>query len=137
MSYLWRVVFYWFPPLLYIGLIFSLSSFSHFSVELPSIPHIDKVMHFGEYFILALLLARALYSIKSGRMGWKVFWITLLFAAVLGGLDEVYQKTVPHRSSDPFDALADTIGGITGAYCYVFFRIRFARKEKESSAEHK
>jgi len=45
-------------------------------------------------------------------------WISILFAACYGCLDEVHQYFVPERNADWLDAAADTVGGIAGVLLY-------------------
>jgi VanZ family protein len=74
---------------------------------LPPLPdNSDKVEHLAGYFVLAAAAVQLFY----GRM--------LLFAAVglvlLGVGVELAQGMTAYRSSDPYDALANTIGVLLG-----------------------
>jgi len=101
---------YWFPTLLWAGVIFYLS---HLPVEeLPSweIPYLDKVVHAIEFGILTLLCLRsfvATYPSKSIR-----FLILLTFAVVFSYAlqDEYHQSFIAGRITDVYDLLADTTG---------------------------
>ncbi|MFC1595364.1 VanZ family protein [Gemmatimonadota bacterium] len=80
----------------------------------------DKLGHFVEFGILALLAANALLTrpqfsaTKTGRRNtWR---FAVVIAALWGILDEIHQLWVPARSSDPFDAVADILGGMVGAW---------------------
>ena len=86
--------------------------------DLP--PHSDKVVHFIEYFILALLLYRGLANDASGRM--NVLLVALVLIGIgIAGLDELYQSIVPRRDSSVAD-LASDIGGIAAGALVVFSR---------------
>ena len=73
----------------------------------------DKLAHFGEYFVLGLLL--------FGGIGWTVSCsriATFLFLFAVGvsvaAFDELLQSYIPGRHMDLFDWLADTAGIATG-----------------------
>ena len=73
--------------------------------------HRDKLMHFGAYFGLAILLA-AVRSLR-GRMGQLQYLTTLLILSGYGVIDEFLQQFVS-RDPDPLDWLADTVGAAVG-----------------------
>jgi VanZ family protein len=113
---------YWLPLLLYIGLIFTLSSQS-------SVPQAqkfnDKFLHICEYGMLAFLLWRAFShqapeSFSSGR-----FASVVAAGAACGALDELYQSTVPGRFSSIFDWFADVAGIIVmTTLLYLLYKYR-------------
>lgn len=72
----------------------------------------DKVLHFWIYFPLGWLLALT-------EMRW---WQVLLVGALLAGMDEIYQGTVPNRSPDFLDWMAD-MGGIAVGW-FAEYRIK-------------
>ena len=105
----------WLPPLVYMAVIFHLSSESN---PLPEVTaHVwDKLLHVTEYSGLAFLLSRAL-------VGEGIGWVTALAVAILltsgyGASDEWHQAFVPLRSSDVHDWIADTLGAGMGAALY-------------------
>ncbi len=112
---------YWLPLLVYVGLIFLLSSLSRrphsFLEHFP-----DKLLHFVEYALLAALTARAINSLPRPDAWWLVLLLTFLVVAVLGILDELYQSTIPHRSPEVLDWVADAAGGLLGGSCYLFLK---------------
>ena len=73
---------------------------------------IRKCAHFTEYFILSLLILRA---IRAGRHGTKLAWAVLAIVLVAGyaSLDEFHQRFVPGRTPAVTDVLIDTTGGAT------------------------
>ena len=101
-------------PLIYMALIFAISSMSHVSIP-SNFPFRDKGIHFCEYLVLGWLCTHAV------RAGWptRPAARTLLlgaFVATMWGLgDEIHQAFVPNRSADPYDLLADALGSISGA----------------------
>lgn len=99
----------WLPALLWMGLIFYLSS----RPDLPCHPDeradfvLKKAAHVVEYGILALLLWRALANTSQtdSPARW-VFLLSLLYAIS----DEVHQLFVPGRNGTPLDVLFDALG---------------------------
>ncbi len=94
-----------FPPLLWMGVIFTLSSIP--GKHIPKGWLIHQAAHFVEYFVLGLLLARALAHLQI-----KLRVLTLSLLSVLGVLlfaifDEWRQSFVPGRSSDLVTVLFD------------------------------
>ena len=70
---------------------------------------IRKSAHLTEYFLLGLLLYRAL---RGREQGWQLKWAiwAAAIAAGYGALDEFHQVFVPSRTASPWDALLDTVG---------------------------
>jgi len=87
--------------------------------KLPSAPFLffpgfDKLVHFGLYFILALLLFRPLT-----QKGWKVVMPVLLITMLVGGIIEALQFFLTQtRSADWGDFLADLTGAVCGLLAY-------------------
>lgn len=108
---LWR-----FLVLAWVGVLFWLSEQS----SLPSpakFEGVDKLEHAiffaagGACFLLGLRLAGLV-----GRT-FDAVAVTVLFCAIVGGLDEWHQTYTPGRSGgDVADWLADCVGGIIGAF---------------------
>ena len=102
----------WFLVVAYAVLIFILSSLSNPSpVPLPDIFMADKLIHFIEYAILGFLLFSALHE---GMALKKAVFLSIFMASIYGATDEFHQYFVAHRESDPFDFLADSLGGVAG-----------------------
>lgn len=100
----------WLPALAFAALILGVSSIPARSMpEAQSLWRLDKLVHALEYAVLATLVHRALRMSRAGNL----FFLALVSAvgcALFGGLDELYQSTVPGRDSSPLDALADLVG---------------------------
>lgn len=101
---------YWLPPILWMGVIFFLSS----RPDLPSLRltplNLQNVLgHLFEYGVLAYLLARALDRPPATRHAhlWAMV-ITMLYAAS----DEWHQTFVPGRHGDLLDWLVDIIAAL-------------------------
>lgn len=110
----------WLQAFLYYGLLTGLSSIPRLHLPQAGELPLDKACHLLAYSGLGFLLAR------TG----SPWWLAVLIASGLGGLDEFYQSFVPGRSSDWHDWLADTSGAALGAAVWVLVRRRrfFAAK---------
>jgi len=98
---------------LYAVAVIALSSWP--GVSLPNIGtgHLDKILHFGQYLVLAFLVARGWGLSLPRRWGARnvvLVIVLLLFAAA----DEYHQGWIPGRDPDRHDFLADAIGILIG-----------------------
>ncbi|MDI6765358.1 MAG: VanZ family protein [Bacteroidota bacterium] len=117
---------YQFPAIGWALFIFVASSIPAKSLPPMTLLRYDKLIHIGLFLIFGLLIYRALgtgknkYSLALGRVILSVS-IVILY----GVLDEIYQGTVPGRTLDVWDAVADTIGGVLAALViYIQYRMR-------------
>lgn len=87
-----------------------------------------KCGHVSEYFILGVLLFRA---IRMPGQGWQWHWafLAILIAALYASSDEIHQIFVPSRGASIFDALLDT-GGASLAQLAAWI---LNRRERRSS----
>jgi VanZ family protein len=106
--------------------LFSLFSFSGVDSSGFNIPHLDKAVHFTFYFVMVLLAFLAKGKEKSQGSGSANFlWYIVLFAICYGIIIEVLQHVATvDRYGDPFDALANSIGAITGMILIHFLFLR-------------
>lgn len=81
--------------------------------------------HFGEYFVLGLLLMLALRLDHSPR---KAFVFAVLIASAYGASDEFHQRFVVMRTPDVADWLLDTVGAAIGAGLGTLVLQRLPRK---------
>jgi len=109
---------FWIPAILWMAVIFFLSSIPGKDIPKVPIPHFHKIVHFIEYAILGMLLMRALlYSnlnVNSFRLSIASVIIIIFFAF----FDEWHQTFVPDRSGEFEDVLSDTIYSIVGVCLY-------------------
>lgn len=83
--------------------------------EIPKIPMMDKLVHFGFHCVLASLLSVSLYREWGVVAIRTVLVITLFFSIVYGGLIEWMQEQLTiSRHADGYDMLANTFGGVVG-----------------------
>jgi VanZ family protein len=122
----------WWPPLIYMGGIFSLSAQSR--LPEPPGPWIlswDKAQHCTAYFILGLLIIRSARRFPAWK-GMPAPLQAVLMGALYGTLDEVHQYFVPGRSTDPFDLMADITGLVLAAAAATLFtHIQTLRRDKD------
>lgn len=80
-----------------------------------SIPHFDKLVHFGFYFVETLLLILGFYY---SRMSVKVLMV--LAVVIFSGFIEVLQGAFFGRSRDVSDLVANTLGVLCAPGAAVF-----------------
>jgi VanZ family protein len=96
-------------------MIFALSS-----VPGSNVPgRFGPIAHFVEYAVLAVLLFRAL---ERGRSIRSALLMAVALASAYGLTDELHQRFVPLRVSDPVDWLVDTAGAALGVLAYLAVR---------------
>jgi VanZ family protein len=111
---------FWFPVIIYSGIIFWVSSLPYVKTPMPKI-HFDVILHMLVYMPFGFLLAKAIKNTKNS-VSWKsLLGLVLLFSFLYGCSDEFHQSFVPGRSSEVLDLIADTIGGVIGGYVYLWF----------------
>ena len=103
---------FWIPPILYMALIFWLSSRpSPDQIRLIPIIAGLKLVHVIEYGILYFLFWWALVNTTS--YNWiQIFMIAFSLTVLYGMSDEFHQLFVASRTSRFMDVVADGVGGI-------------------------
>ena len=87
----------------------------------------DKLEHAVEYFILALLLLRALkHSLVK-----RPFLMSIIIASLYGITDEIHQLFVPGRFFAVSDMLANTFGA---SLILLYFLIKHTKSYKTKKA---
>ncbi|MBT8493468.1 MAG: VanZ family protein [Deltaproteobacteria bacterium] len=105
---------YWLPAVGYAAVIFAVSSIPARSMPEGRFWDFDKLIHAGEYAVLAALLWWALArTTKLGR--WSRASVAALLAGLYGISDELHQSLVPGRAASVYDAIADFAGAVTAA----------------------
>lgn len=101
-------LFYWLPVLGYAGLILVLSSIPGAKVP-AAFPFVDKMAHMLEYSLFGLLVGRAIRFTWTGSGRVLMTLAAVGIGAGMGLLDELYQGTVPGRTTDPLDWVVDVL----------------------------
>jgi hypothetical protein len=103
----WR----WLPAILYLALIHLASSGNPEDIGLSLPDGVDKLAHFSEFGLLALLFWRPLRDAVPVFPEMKIAAILFIFVAANGVLDEFHQSFVAGRESSWADGAADLLGG--------------------------
>lgn len=111
---------YWGPVWLYAGIIFFGSSISSPPEALSSVLEkvSDKVLHLCEYALLGALVYRACRHAAGAWVAQRAVMVAVASCALYGLSDETHQLFVPFREADVFDLVADTLGGMVGAWAW-------------------
>ncbi|WP_372760366.1 VanZ family protein [Pseudoalteromonas sp.] len=80
-------------------------------------PHVDKVAHFGVFFILAMIMDKA-FKLP--------LYVQILLLAGYGAAIEIMQHTLPYRHA----SLADFIADFAGAASYFFIKVIYPFSKK-------
>ena len=111
---------FWFPVILYSGIIFYASSIPNVRAPLSEI-QFDKVLHIVEFMPLGFLVARGLYSQNLAVSGNVLLVFVFLASFLYGASDEYHQFLVVGRDAGLIDLMADTVGGTIGGAAYLSF----------------
>ncbi|NIM18967.1 MAG: hypothetical protein GTO51_01120 [Candidatus Latescibacteria bacterium] len=109
--------------ILYLALIFFISSRPHLRPPGPEFKLKDKLAHLSEYFILGALLFEGFgRGVSRSKFGTFIF----LFAVgtSIGALDEIFQSYIPGREMSAHDWLFDAVGVGLGSGVFVHFGLR-------------
>lgn len=109
----------WVPPCGIAALILLISSTP--GAYYPEHPDfLNNLVHFMEFGLLGLLLARALNNgFTLTRM--SIFLLTTAICTMFGLLDEVHQFLVPERMFDLMDLVFDSLGAAVGSGVFIFY----------------
>jgi VanZ family protein len=83
---------------------------------------IRKLGHWTEYFILAVLMMRALRKETGKNLELRHAVHTLIFILIYALSDELHQVFVPSRTASLGDVMIDVLGGICGIFWMVWYR---------------
>jgi VanZ family protein len=117
-----RILWRWAPVAMYMAAIFFVSADS--APPAPSAVS-DKVLHLLAYAGLAVTVCRAVTGGLPPRITRRQAMVTLLVTIGYGISDEIHQMSVPGRSPDVYDVLADAAGAVIGlTVCWAWGIIR-------------
>ena len=102
----------------YLSLLIANSFFSFANLSIKNLWKYDKIIHFGEYFILGFLLFNVLCekSFTKKDLTYYMFFITFIPI-----IDESIQFFTPYRVPSFYDLLADYFGAYLGCFLYYKF----------------
>jgi MYXO-CTERM domain-containing protein len=131
------MVRYWLPPLLWMAVMFWLSTdtfaaertggllWRTLSTLAPRVTDaqyawlhfgIRKAAHLTEYALLAVLLLRALRAGAAAAWHWRWALLAVLLVAAHALLDEYHQSFTQSRTASEWDSLLDIAGGLVGLF---------------------
>jgi VanZ family protein len=113
----------WLLTGLWAGIVAYLNQTPQFIDAPMPFPHLDKLVHFTEYGVLAVLLSFSLW-VSGVRIG-RAHLFSFLIIICLAALDEWHQQFVPGRSGNTLDWLADSISACI--LSVLMYRIRLNR----------
>lgn len=125
---------YQFPALVWALLIYFASSIP--ASDLPDIflLKFDKLVHVGIFFVFGFLTYRAFEPLrKRESFSIKRMVLAVIIVVAYGTIDELHQGSVPGRTLDLYDLLADTVGGIlSGGFAYMYYHWKQKRLKTAS-----
>ncbi len=103
---------YQFPALAWAITIFVLSLIPRMETP-PLFPHQDKVAHAAMFFVQCWLLWRAFtHQQRLRRLKSWALLLAFLVSTAYGAVHELYQRDVPGRTADVYDAVANGTGAL-------------------------
>ncbi|HOK53797.1 MAG TPA: VanZ family protein [Armatimonadota bacterium] len=109
-----RTILLWLPAVMWMTVIFVLSSFSSLPTP-PGFIGVDKLEHYTAYGIMSILVFVAMRGTRPDWSILKVAVAVVVISAVYGITDEIHQSFVPDRQAEVLDWISDVLGAITGA----------------------
>lgn len=111
MHKLLRIIYYWLPPFLWMGIIFYMSSQKSISITSNAVSEFVtfKTLHMIEYAFLFFLLYRAFQSLSWIQKN-KIVLYAICIALLYSLTDELHQLGIPTRQGRFRDILFDVVG---------------------------
>lgn len=105
--------------IMWAAIIFALCAMPGKNIPDPgvNIPHLDKVVHFGLFFVMSLLIRNA-FEYEAKRSLRLICLFCIIFAFAYGGVLELLQHYFFNRTGDWLDLLTDVAGGVAGCLLY-------------------
>lgn len=125
---------YFFLALGYCALIFWLSHQPDPPQPQIEFPLKDKVSHIVLYGVLAAILSVGMWQHRKPHPRRRLFWAPVIFVFAFGTFDEFHQWTVPGRFFDPFDVVANTVGGFLASLVLTYLYSWHAARQRGAVA---
>jgi VanZ family protein len=90
---------------------------------------VRKSGHFTEYFIFALLAARAFTTSARPMLRNRWFQVSLLLVVAYSLSDEFHQSFYPSRTSSMYDSMIDSFGGLVALTILWWRRGRIGKQQ--------
>lgn len=112
-----KFISFWIPVVSWMAIIFFLSSRERILVSEQQTVNfiIFKTLHVIEYFLLYVLVLRALRN-TAGLQKTSVFWAAFVLTALYAATDELHQTYVPTREGKVRDVIIDAFGALAAWY---------------------
>ena len=123
-----RFLWYQFPAVVWMIVIFIQSSIPYLSTPDLGFKLHDKLAHIVEFGIFGLLLFRAFFFSKSSLLKKWSHQFTIGIGVIYAIFDEIHQSWVPGRAADKYDVIADIVGLI---FVTVIFECWHRKKKKQ------
>jgi VanZ family protein len=121
---------YRYLALFYALLIFAVSAIPSLTPPPLGLVLEDKIVHFFEFGLFALLLFLAFYNSGKKFLKSHVFFLSASIGIFYAVTDELHQKFVPGRSCEFLDFVADFLGI---ALVLILIRAYLKRREKRTT----
>jgi VanZ family protein len=79
-----------------------------------------KFAHWFEYFVLAILVLRALRRDDEAELAARTLIWTIGGVTAYAVSDEFHQMWVPERTASAIDVMIDALGGVCGVFWFYF-----------------
>ena len=107
-----KFIWYHLPVILYAGVVITVSSISNLNKPEIRFLAFDKIAHFFEYAIFAVLAYRSISNLPFVRNADRAFYITTLFLILFATFDEYFVQSLSRRTSSIYDLAADLVGAL-------------------------
>jgi len=89
--------------------------------SIPKFPGIDKLVHAGFFFVLAVLLYYgAIRKHGTSQPSWRITARVVVFSLIFALFTEFVQwKVFTYRSAEAWDLFADAVGTGMGVFAYL------------------
>ena len=125
--------FYHFPAIIYAIAVFLLSSVPGMNIPEYGFLLADKLLHFLEYALFAILIFRSFSQLFRNQKLHYVIVVSSFFLILFALLDEYYQRYVPGRESDVADVILDVLGASLILFLLWLGQHRKNRKSSETA----
>ena len=109
----------WTPVVLWMSVIFILTSLPGKYIPKTDIHGADKLVHFLEFFVLGPLMLRAFVKSDINMHLSLMVILVIALASLYAGLGEWSQNFIPGRTADVFDLFIDLLGLNIGVFMYL------------------
>ena len=123
-----RFLWYHFPLILYAILVIGVSSLRNLRGPHVDFIALDKLAHFVEYALFALLTWRSFSHLSSRLSANMALLLSLLFLAVFALIDEYFQSFIPGRHADAADWATDILGA------FLVLALLWIRRRRKAAA---